>query len=850
MTIRWWTMAVLGMFVSMLFFAANVYAVADKNNQGRWTTPTENNLPDKEVPGFLVNLGPTGARAVLTEKTFIVRYLFKESPAAGRLKLEDEIVGVFGKPFSSHHFGGGPHGYEGPIMDFGEAIEKAEGKDGKLVLNVIRDSKTIEVIIPLEAIGAFSATFPFNCKKSEVLRAKALNYFVEHPDALKVWQAHAHAAVTLALITSDDPKQQALGRTMAVKWGTEKPDAGTGIWNLSYQLITLSEYHLLTKDASVLPTMKLLVQALEKGQYSGRILVWGPTGDKALEKVDYAKVDAAQQLYDGGFGHGPYRPGASPPGGGFGINGYGPMQYTTILAVTAWQVAGRCGVEVNPDNIKRAMAFIHRGTNAAGYVAYGGEFTLNAGLADPVAFKNSKGGDNYVGRAGAAIIAEKLSPELSDSAAYIDSNRGYLNHAYKSLPDGHADSNLGIFWGLIGAAASEDEATLRKVMDYHKAFFNMMRCHDGSFVLLPGRDYADNGYYMASRYHPTATMALVLGLSNPKLLIQGIQVSIPYVNPKALKGKLDSAYKAIVKKSYGEAATILKNAKGEDTNAVEAMVAYLDAQAQADVVILETLEKSGDIYQLDRELVKMRTKFGPLESFKTKAAHFDEELHKDPWKVEIKSGVNYYQLIEALKRNKNVSYANDLEKFGTKHLDSFYGKKALEVAKEFKDAMPVTAGGALKPAAQTPTVPAVKPLAISREAMDAWQARLVKKLDSLAKGGSKVRFSMDGKESQYVTGADDKALTVSVQGNNLPMPWKIISNGARATLAKDASKHAAKDDAKDEDVEALLIAAVFFLANGDAADADELFAKASAKDPNKVKAAKAGLMSSGKSDNP
>lgn len=834
MAIKRWMKALSGIFASMLFFATHAYAVADKTNQGRWSTPTENNLPDKEVPGFLVNLGPTGARAILTEKTFIVRYIFKNSPAVGLLKLEDEITGVFGKPFSPHHFGGKPHGYEGPIMDLGEAIEKAEGKDGKLVLNVSRESKNIEVTIQLEPIGAFSATYPFNCKKSETVRAKALKYFVDHPDALKVWQAHAHAAVTLALITSDDPKQQALGKAMAVKWGTEKPDAGTGIWNLSYQLITLGEYHLLTQDASVLPTMKLLVQALEKGQYLGHILVWGPTGDKFLEKFDYAKVDAAQQLYDGGFGHAPYKARIK-------ANGYGPMQYTTILAVTAWQVAGRCGVDANSDNIKRAMDFIHRGTNSAGYVAYGGEFTLNAGIADPAAFKKSKDGDNYVGRAGAAIIAEKLSPELADSAEYIGKNRSYLNHAYKSLPDGHADSNLGIFWGLLGAAAAEDDATLRKVLDYHKAFFNMMRCHDGSFVLLPGRDYADNGYYMASRYHPTATMALVLGLSNPKLLIQGIQVSIPYVNPKALKGKLDSAYKAIVKKSYGEAATILKNAKGENTTEVEAMVAYLDVQAQADVTKLEGLEKSGDIYQLDRELAKMRTKYGPLESFKNKAARFEEELRKDPWKIEVRIGVNYYQLADALNRSKNVSYASDLEKFAAKHLDTFYGKRALEVAKAFRDTLPV-ATGVSKPTPLAPAIPDATPVSISREALDAWQLRLVKKLDSLVKGGAKITFSTDGTDRQLVASADDKSLTVSVQGNNQPMPWKIISIGARATLAKNA--------AQNEDVEALLIAAVFFLANGDATDAEELFAKASTKDPSAVKATKTTLMISGKSVDP
>ena len=83
-------------------------------------------------------------------------------------------------------------------MDLGEAIEKAEGKEGKLVLNVIRESKNIEVAIPLEAIGAFSATFPFNCKKSELVRAKALKYFVDHPDVLKVWQAHDAITQSLA----------------------------------------------------------------------------------------------------------------------------------------------------------------------------------------------------------------------------------------------------------------------------------------------------------------------------------------------------------------------------------------------------------------------------------------------------------------------------------------------------------------------------------------------------------------------------------------------------------------------------------------------------------------------------
>jgi Family of unknown function (DUF6288) len=656
-------------------------AVADKENQGRWTKPTVHNLPDKEVPGFLVNLGPTGARAVLTEKSFIIKYIFKDSPAVGRLKLDDEIIGVFGKPFSAHHFGGG-HGYEGPIMELGEAIEKAEGKDGKLVLNLRNGSDVKDVVIDLEAIGSFSATFPYKCKKSEIVRAKALKYLAEHPDSWSVWQAHARSAVTLALLTSDDAKQQAIGKEMALKWSRESPDAGTWTWNLSYQLITLGEYHLLTKDPSVLSMMKTTVEHLEKAQYSGHIKIWGPD-NAGLKKDDFSKVDAAQQLYDGGFGHAPYE-------GKYGAGGYGPMQYTTIFAVTAWQIAGRCGVPVKQDCIKRALGFIHRGTNAAGYVAYGGEFTLNSGLVDPVAWKASSSGDNYVGRTGAAIIAHKLSPEFADSADYLVKYRDYSKKAFKSMPDGHADANLGIFWGLMGSAASEDDTVLRTTFDYHKAYFNMARCFDGSFVLQPGRDYADDGYYMASRYHPTGTMILAYGLSNPKLLIQGIQVSIPGINPKALSGKLDLAYKSIVAKSYGDTLRLLKsvrsakNLSAQDQAACDALLSHVAGQFTKELTELGALEKVGDFYALDAAFTQVKSTFGALDGFKEQAQHYEDGLKQEAWKAEIKLGARYVQLVATLTRSRSQTSVRDLEKFAEKNPTSLYGKWAGEVAKVFR----------------------------------------------------------------------------------------------------------------------------------------------------------------------
>ena len=91
----------------------------------------------------------------------------------------------------------------------------------------------------------------------------------------------------------------------------------------------------------------------------------------------------------------------------------------------------------------------------------------------------------------------------------------------KYLNDAHADNILSVCWGLLGANRSGDEKALRAMMDYNKAWINMARCHDGSFVSIPGRDKYDKGYYMSSRLHLTSSMALTLSMENPKLRMLG-----------------------------------------------------------------------------------------------------------------------------------------------------------------------------------------------------------------------------------------------------------------------------------------------------------------------------------------
>lgn len=49
----------------------------------------------------------------------------------------------------------------------------------------------------------------------------------------------------------------------------------------------------------------------------------------------------------------------------------------------------------------------------------------------------------------------------------------------------------------------------------------MSRTHDGAFVVQPGRNLHEKAYYMSPSIHPTAGMAIVLGMNQPEQRIQG-----------------------------------------------------------------------------------------------------------------------------------------------------------------------------------------------------------------------------------------------------------------------------------------------------------------------------------------
>ncbi len=455
-------------------------AIFDETNIDQWEKPTKKG-PDKEVPGFLMNLGPTGARATITENTFVVKHVFDQSPAKGQLQIDDIITGINGKPFNKHTFGKfygmkAGSGLEGPIMDMGLAIEEAEGKDGKLVIDVTRKEKPIKVTIQLEAIGKFSPTFPFKCKKSEKLANDAMAYLLANPSE-RSGAVHEKGILALSLLAHNKLKE---AEEMAMKWN-DMPGEKQWTWYPSYQCIFLCEYYLRTKDKRVLPTIGKLCERLYLSQ--------------VIDPADYKDAmhggkPQAKNFLKGGNGHGAR------------IAGYGTMTITTLMAILSWELAEDCGTEIKDFNRDIAYECVHTHTNKTGYMGY----------------RFATGAYTPVGRQGLSLITHHVAKK--EAPEHIKNVTNGLVVAKTRLNDGHGCNTLAWAWALIGAQLAEEKA-MREFYDYNKAFINMSRTHDGAFVVTPGRNRHEKGYYMSPRVQPTAAMAIALKADKPTLRIQG-----------------------------------------------------------------------------------------------------------------------------------------------------------------------------------------------------------------------------------------------------------------------------------------------------------------------------------------
>ena len=478
-------------------FATPLVAQVDYDERGNPWNRRAHEGPDSVVPGWFYNLGPTGMRARLEAERpseLLVKFVFSDSPAAGRVREGDRIVGVGGERLVTPHVDG--YGMEvfatrGPLHDFADALEECLADDGRLRLDILRDDEPVSVVLKMgRAHGVLAPSFPADCELSERQLAVLLDYVAEHQREDGSWGSEPqNTFAPLALLASED-RRYLRNVERAARWHADQTDTeGDGSlvnWKYMGAAIVLSEYQLATGADWVLPELEEIYTFLHASQFT-----------------DHAQIDPGSPLSHpndqprnpldrhGGWGHRP------------GFEGYGPIGMTTAQGALAFALMQRCGVDVERKRHEAAYDYLARGTGRNGYTWY----------ADSVA-----GHDDWAdhGRTGASAIAHWLSPyEGGPHRARALRQANLIGEHPESFPDTHASPLMGMGWVALGA--SIDPSSFRRLMDANRWWFVLAESHDGTFCYQPNRDNA--GYGRDSRLQASATTALILTIPRRSLVM-------------------------------------------------------------------------------------------------------------------------------------------------------------------------------------------------------------------------------------------------------------------------------------------------------------------------------------------
>ncbi len=454
-----------------------------RDGKATWSITTRVG-PDAQVPGWFINLGLTGARAKIPEEApnvLEVTYVFPGTPAAGRLKVGDRIVGANGRPFPPHKFGYGMDvfGYEGPMMSLGLALEESQMPrfGGRLRLAVVRDGRPVAILLHLPTTyGAYARTYPFRCHKTDRVLAELYAYLLrrQRPDGLWHGRPHINAFAAMALMGSPRSAHRLAARraVQAMAKQTERTVrwAGLDCWKYTLYGIAMAEYYLLTGEAWLRPELE--------------------------EVRDWL---TAAQAPNGGWCHRPWNPERG--------NGYGPFNAVTMQAKLALALMWRAGLAVNARRFAAAHEFVVRGTNAEGYVWYADGGARKAGYAD-------------MGRTGIAVLAHALSPVGGlEYRLYARRGARCIGNHPQTFPDTHGCPLLGMVWTALGAAT--DPVAFRRLMDYNRWWFSLAHCPDGTFYYQPNRDNNPQDYTAAPRLSASAATALIFSLRYHRLQVTG-----------------------------------------------------------------------------------------------------------------------------------------------------------------------------------------------------------------------------------------------------------------------------------------------------------------------------------------
>jgi hypothetical protein len=372
-------------------------------------------------------LGPTGLAGTLAKNAIQVTKVDQGSPAEGKVKVGDEIIGAGTSKFKTDI-----------RRELADAVDAAETENagGKLTL-ILKGGLNVD--LQLTVLGSYRATAPYDCPKSSKIIERAAEAILK---AGKIDQGVCRTDLLGLMATGEkkyiDAVADAIHKADWVKPDVEKieavlrgdEDMGYVGWYWGYNLIALGEYYLLTKDESVLPAITTYAVSLARGQDAGGL--WGHRMAT------------------------PKRNGRLP--------GYAQMNQPCLSSFLGLLMAEKCGIKdpALDKGIEKTYAY---------FASFVGRGSFNYGVHGP-----NTANYNNNGTSGSAALC--MSIKGNKEGAQFFSRMTATS--YDGMEKGHASTFFNPLWTPLGASLSGPEVT-RMFFGNSLWLQTMYRKWDGGF---------------------------------------------------------------------------------------------------------------------------------------------------------------------------------------------------------------------------------------------------------------------------------------------------------------------------------------------------------------------------------
>jgi hypothetical protein len=436
-------------------------------------------------------LGPIGGLArIFAGQDFATVQVVKEGQPGARagLRVGDRIIAVNNVSFPKYSadINEGGRGIQEVL---GAAVEWVEGDKkakGWITLKILRGDKEKEIKVKLPVIGRFEKNYPFKCKKSlklysgvcfDLARTQEKNGHW-HSQAGKDSDRYVTALCGLALLSRGQARyfsnihkavhylMQQDGRHLGKnsKYKSEYKEGSN--WVMAVTGIFLAEYHLATKDKTVLPCLQHICDVLNK--YQSR---------------------------DGKYCHS----GSALKGAGYHDKG---LNIINTQAHLTWALAERAGCKIDKAGWKLSYKQVRKSTGKSGGVRY---WSSQTGYGDASARTGTM--------ALALYLAKKDKKTALKMGEYLAKNTKRMRHA-------HAMSSIGMIFGTL-ALHNINPKGYRSHMDSWKWYMNLSKQIDYSADYVSSKRNCGGDYYLGKPHCANAIIALMLAPSLAKLWICG-----------------------------------------------------------------------------------------------------------------------------------------------------------------------------------------------------------------------------------------------------------------------------------------------------------------------------------------